>query len=350
MSFSKFSNIHIEGISACVPKEIIDNIDYPFLYTDKEKRKLIKTTGIAQRRITNSNTCSSDLGFAAANELIADLNIDRTQITSLLFVSQTPDYKIPFTSNILQDRLKLSNSCFCIDINAGCGGFPLGLQMAYSLAETQDNACVLFIIAETLSKVLSTKDKSTSLLFGDGASALLIRKGKQKSISYFANYTDGKHHDVIKIPDGGFRSPTSDDSLAYTKYEDGSERNELELSMDGGAVFDFTLREVPPAVENMNKYSEFSIEDTDYFVFHQANKFILKQFQTRLSIPGDKMIINIERFGNTSGVSIPLAIVTELFDKSKRDVIHCCGFGAGLAWGNVILNLSQTKILPLIEL
>jgi 3-oxoacyl-[acyl-carrier-protein] synthase-3 len=348
MGYSKFEYINIKSIAGCVPKDIQDTMLYPYLFSDKEKKKFIRATGIRERRIAEHSVTSSDLGYYAAIDIITGSKIDKKDIKSLIFVSQTPDYRIPFTANILQHRLDLDKDCTCIDINAGCSGFVTGLQTAYSIQNSLHNGNVLLIFAETMSKIVSSKDRATSLLFGDGATALLLEKSKTLNLSFFSSFSDGKFAEALQIPDSGYRNITSKNSFQSKLFNDGSERNNMDLFMDGPAVFDFTMREVIPAVKDLNTFAGMEINDFDYIIFHQSNKFIINQFGNQLKIPLEKLVINIDRFGNTSGVSIPLAIVTELFNK-KANTIHISGYGAGLSWGNAIIKLTDTKIFPLKE-
>ena len=348
MNFAKFNNIKIQGIASCVPSKIISNEERTDLYSEKDLKTIIKTTAIKERRFAEENVCASDLGFKAAKYLIEELN-EASNISCVLFLSQTPDYKIPFSSNILQSRLELSNKCLCVDINAGCNGFISGLQIAYSIINGLEKGKVLLILAETMSKIVSLKDKSTALLFGDGASALLISKTKEINTSFFSNYSDGHKYDTIIIPDGGYRNTFNEKSLIKHKYDDGSVRQNTELYMDGFGVFVFTKKKVRDAVIEMNEYAKHNMDDIDYYIFHQANKFIIDQIRKKLNIDQKKILMNIDRFGNTSAVSIPLVITTELENIKNRKAIHCSGFGSGLSWGNAILDLNKTIIFPIIE-
>jgi 3-oxoacyl-[acyl-carrier-protein] synthase-3 len=295
-------------------------------------RKFERTTGIKQRRYANLETTASDLGFEAAKKIFEDKKCE-SEITALIFISQTADYKIPFTSNILQDRLGLSENILCLDINAGCAGFIQGLSTAYALASTTSGK-VLLIVAETLSKILSREDRSTSMLFGDGAAALIISRDKTlNSKSYFNFFSDGSNADAIIVPDGGCRNPFSKNSLDWIEDEKGNKNRRTHLAMDGPRVFDFTLREIPSSVDKL--ISEFNLnkDEIDLFLFHQSNKFIINQIASRLGLPKEKVLINIDRFGNTSGVTIPLLIVSDFDKENMPKKILISGYGSGLNWG-----------------
>lgn len=342
--------ISIEAIAACVPKQIIDNSQFEDLLSAKEIRKFEKITGIKKRRFASQSTTASDLGFEAANKILKDFKCEK-DIKALIFLSQTSDYKIPFTSNILQDRLGLSSDILCLDINAGCAGFVQGLSVSFSILSSLAEGKVLFIVAETLSKITSKKDKATSMLFGDGASAILIgRKSNAKALFNF--YSDGANYDAIKIEDGGYRNPFNENSLKETKDELGNIKSKSQLFMDGPKVFDFTLREIVPSIENLlNKYL-MDIDSIDYFLFHQANRFIINQLASKLGISMDKVPINIDEFGNTSGVSIPLLIVTnkEGFEMNSNRNFTFVGYGSGLTWGVCSMQMDKSvKIFDLLE-
>lgn len=347
----KFQGIFIESIAACVPKKRITGAHFDYLLDTKELRKFEKTTGILERRYANDATTASDLGYVAAKKIL-EAEEDVSQIKVLLFLSQTSDYKIPFTSNILQDRLGLSKEILCIDINAGCAGFIQGLSMAYAQASSLENGKVLLIVAETLSKILSPNDRSTSMLFGDAGSAVLIGKDSNaKETSYFNFFSDGANFDAIIIPEGGYRNPFTEETLNWQEDSTGNKSQKTHLTMDGARVFDFTLREIPKSIEALLKNNNINKEAIDAFLLHQSNRFIIKQIASRLGISNEKVLLNIDRFGNTSGVTIPLLMVTELAKETTFKTLLLSGYGSGLNWGNCVIALSpKLKNYDLIEI
>ncbi|MEO8234882.1 MAG: ketoacyl-ACP synthase III [Flavobacterium sp.] len=346
-----FEGVEIKAISACVPKNKIGNDSFGDLLSPKEIRVFEKTVGILERRWADKNITASDLGFAAAINLFEKYKINKDEIDCLIFLSQTPDYKIPFTSNILQHKLGLKQSTLCLDINAGCAGFIQGLSTSFAIAKTIKKGKVLFVVAETLSKILSNKDRSTTMLFGDGATAVLIENtGDLESKSFFNFFSDGNNADAIQIPDGGYRNTITSKSLIETEDEKGNSKNNLNLAMDGPRVFDFTLREIAPSIEELLKESHTQKNEVDYFLLHQSNQFIIKQIAAKLEVESEKMLLNIAKFGNTSGVSIPLLICSNSEKLEKSKTVLMSGYGSGLNWGNSILNLSSAKIFPIIEM
>jgi 3-oxoacyl-[acyl-carrier-protein] synthase III len=346
----KINNIQIESISAVVPKNRVKNDSISHLFSSKDLRRFEKTTKIVERRHVIDDTTASDLGFIAAEKIISNLK-SKEEVGTLLWLSQTSDFIIPFSSNILQDRLGLSNDTFCLDISAGCAGFVQGLYAAFSFAQNSDKK-VLLVIGETLSKILSKNDRSTTPLFGDGSAAVLIGKSNYESNSFFSFGSDGSGFKSISIPDGGFRNPFNNKSNINSTDENGNSKNRLNLNMDGPAVFDFTMREIPVSISNFMKNLNVKTDDIDFFAFHQSNAFIIKQIANKLNIKSEKILMNISDFGNTSGVSIPLMLVTEkdkLINNSSKIIFS--GYGSGLTWGNCLLKLSkEMNFFELIEI
>ena len=340
----ELKGVKIEKISAVVPRNIITNNDnlISSLFNERDLKRFEKTTGISERRHVLNGISSSDLGFEAAKDIIRD---EKQNIGTLLWVSQTSDYIIPFTSNILQDKLELSSNTLCIDISAGCAGFVQSLYTAFSMAKTS-NKKVLLIISETLSKILSEHDRSTTPLFGDGASALLISKTDSKNQSYFDFYSDGGNFDAIKIPDGGFRNQFNSSSIEKIKDENGNIKSKVNLHMNGSNVFDFTLREIPNTIKNFINKINMSENDIDFLLLHQSNKLIINQIRSLLKFPKEKVLLNIHKFGNTSGVSIPLLIVSEKSKLSKnKSRVICCGYGSGLNWGSCYFEIENDCVI-----
>lgn len=345
-----FEQLAIEAISSCVPSRVISNQTFQDLLSKKELNFFERTVGIIERRWVESTTTASDLGFKAADELIKKKNYNRRKIKVLIFLSQTSDYKIPFTSNILQAKLGLDSDTMCLDINAGCAGFVQGLSVAFSLISTlRDDDKVLFIVSETLSKILSPFDRSTTMLFGDAGSAIMIGKSINANKSYINSFSDGSNFDAIIVEDGGCRNRVKESSFVRINDDKNNLKSKLDLTMDGSRVFDFTLREVAPSIFALLSDNQIDTNSISYFLLHQSNKFIIKQITSKLNISDDKVLLNIDKFGNTSGVTIPLLISSfhDLF--SSTNYVLFSGYGSGLSWGNCITDISKAEILPIIE-
>ncbi|NMH29503.1 ketoacyl-ACP synthase III [Flavobacterium silvaticum] len=346
----QFRGIEIKALSACIPKRIVGNDAFEDLIAGKELRMFERTVGITSRRWAEDGVTATDLGFEAASILFSEHPELKENISALVFLSQTPDYKLPFSSNILQDKLGLGRELLCLDLNAGCAGFVQGLGTAFSLASPVKNGRVLLIIAETMSRMLSYKDRGTTLLFGDGAAAMIIENTGDGSVeSAFEYFTDGAHFDAIMIPEGGYRKPATAESLIEKEDAAGNKRTGLNLYMDGARVFDFTLREIAPSITKILTDSDTSKDDVDYFLMHQSNRFIIQQIAAQLGIPSEKALLNIETSGNTSGVSIPLLMSEKQEQVSKGKTLVCSGYGVGLNWANCILKNQKIKFTPLQE-
>ena len=349
MAIIKYHNVGIRAMSACVPSNVYSNRDLGYLIPEEEIEKTISNIGIEERRIADDDVCASDLAYKAAVKLMEDNKIDPESIDVLLFMSQTSDYRIPATSCILQHRLGLSKDTCCIDLTLGCSGFVFALSTAFAYASMEGVNRVLLLDGETFSKIVNKKDKVDWPLYGDGATATLIEKGDFEE-SVFILKSDGAGEGAVKIPGGGMRNPATAESLVETVREEGNIRNDLEVYMDGMEVFNFAMSVVPKSVKEIAKITDTTLEDIDWLVFHQANKFMTDFFAKRLKFDMNKVPYCIQKFGNTSSTSVPLTIVSELHDKMKDgDRVVMCGFGAGLSWGTARVIFHKCKISPVVD-
>jgi len=351
MGLISFQNIGISGISATVPKKVISNKVFTDVFTEKEIENAIATTGIKERRFVEEGICSSDLCYESANSLLDEMNIDRNGINLLIFLSQTPDHSQPSTGPALQHRLGLAKDTASFDINMACSGYIYGLSTAFAYCNSNGVNRVLLLVGETLSKVISLKDRATCLLFGDAGSATLIEKHEKYGKSYFSTNSDGSGESVLKIPAGGYRIPSSKETVINKEYPDGSIRSEEHLFMDGMEVFNFTMNVVPNDIKKILDFSKKSQEEIDYLIFHQANKYMTDYLAKKSKFPPDKVPYSLDKYGNTSGVTIPLTIVSQLQNLSPiNKSIVFSGFGAGLSWGSTILDLKDCYVSKLKEI
>ena len=351
MALISFGGVGIMGMSAAVPKQIIKNYEYDLYFKKEEIKELIDKIGVKERRFADEKTCSSDLCYAAAEKLIAGMNINRNEIDLLIFISQTPDYRMPATSVILQDRLKLPVSTITFDINLGCSAFLYGLSVAFSMINSGNIRKALILDGETRSKVYSLKDRKTAFLFGDAGVSALIEKNEKFGKSYFSLNSDGSRESLIKINAGGYRNMSSCETLKEKVVDEyGNVRSEEHGYMSGADVFNFVIREVPKDFNRLLEYADADISQIDYFIFHQANSYINGFLAKKLKLSEDKIPSTIEKFGNTSSVSIPLTIVSELKDKlagHKRLLLS--GFGVGLTWGTAIVDVQDCFVSDIVE-
>ncbi len=352
MAIFSIPSINISGISACVPEKEYDNRDYDWI-TAQERESLIKLIGVEKRRVVEKGTTTSDLCYVAAERLINDLQWERSEIELLVFVSQSRDYFIPATAGILQDRLGLPKTCLAFDISLGCSGYIYGLSVIGSMMSAgRINKKGLLLVGDVSTLNTSKKDKSTFPLFGDAGTATALERKEDASEMAFNLQTDGKGYDAIIIPDGGIRNFASrEHSFRYEDFGDGISRNRLQIALNGIEVFNFSLREVRPNIRALLDHLTLTIDDFDYYIFHQANKLMNETIRRQLKIPPEKLPYSIREYGNTSSASVPLTIVTGIGEDVRQRPLRLLlsGFGVGLSWGSVMLETDKIVCPELIE-
>ena len=314
----------ISGISVCVPKNEINN--YSFLKKDGADQ-FIKHTGVKKHFLSSNNKLStSDLCYVAAERIIKKLNWKKKDISFLIFVSQTRDFLLPSTACILQNRLGLSKNILAYDIPLGCSGFVYGLYNSYLISVNMKSKGLL-LAGDMSSKLINLNDEKMAGLFGDAGTATAIQhEKKSKKLSFFTFGTDGNGYKNLIYNSSGINDTNK------KKY----------LEMDGAKIFEFVLDEVPVQIKKLLSKSKNSINSIDYFVFHQANKFMLNALGKKLGLPKEKVIYSIDRFGNTNSASIPITLSENL--KKKNDLkILISGFGVGYSWASAIINLHKPK-------
>ena len=270
----------------------------------------------------------------------------------MIFVSQTPDYILPATACVLHGRLGLSMNCFAMDISLGCSGWVYGLSVIASLIAGGSMKKGLLLVGDTTSVTKSPKDKSAYPLFGDAGTATAIEFDKDVEKMLFNFGTDGKDYDAIIIPDGGFRNFFSQDSFTEEEIESGIIRHRLHSILNGPAVFTFGITKAPRSVKTLLENYNKSLEEIDYFVFHQANLFMNEKIRKKLKIEPEKVPYCLDEYGNTSSASIPLTINTRLNNglKSDKRKVLACAFGVGLSWASVLFETSDLICPEIIEL
>jgi len=326
-------NVVVKGIASSVPENVESNREQ-FAFNDGDIEKIIASTGVSEKRVTDYETETSDLCLHAAQCLLNELGWRADEIDALIFVSQTPDYQLPATSCVLQNKLGMRTDTLCLDISLGCSGYVHGLQVASSLVSNGLKKVIL-LVGDTISKLVAPSDRSTRVLFGDAGSATCLEYEAAAKTSYFVSGTDGSGSQAIMIKP----------NMPTPKARGVVSGN---LVMDGAEVFAFTLKRIPNLVKKALEISGKEKDDIDLFVFHQANEMMLKHLLKKCHIPPEKFIVEIDGVGNTSGASIPVAICSK---QTKHDIAvkytMLVGFGVGLSWGAVVLDLSGTLILPL---
>lgn len=351
MAFLKFQGVGVTALAGAVPHTVIDNYKYTQYFPEDQVREVVDKVGIYERRFADAKTCSSDLCFAAAEKLIKDNHIDRSEIDLLIFISQTPDYRMPATSVLLQDRLGLPNSTIAFDINLGCSAFIYGLSVAYSFMQNSGLRKALILDGETRSKVYSPKDRRSAFLFGDGGVAALVERSEKFGESFFSLNSDGSRGDLIKINAGGYRMPSSVETLKEKVVDEyGNIRSEEQGYMHGGDVFNFVIREIPRDIKRIVEWSGVDIQSLDYYVFHQANNFINSYLAKKLKLDTAKIPSTIAKYGNTSSVSVPLTIVDQLKGKlNGKKHLMLSAFGVGMTWATAFVPFEDCQISDIVE-
>lgn len=351
MALLTYNGVGVTALAGAVPRTIINNLKYTDYFPEDQVKEVVEKVGNYHRRFADEKTCSSDLCFAAAEKLIADNNIDKSEIDLLIFISQTPDYRMPATSVLLQDRLGLPNSTVAFDINLGCSAFLYGLSVAFSMMQNTGFRKALVLDGETRSKVYSPKDRRSAFLFGDGGVAALVERDEKFGTSYFSLNSDGSRGDLIKINGGGYRNPSSLETLKEKVVDEyGNIRSDEQGYMQGGDVFNFVIREIPKDMKKLLAFSGEDVQTLDYYVFHQANNFINSYLAKKLKLDTAKIPSTIDKYGNTSSVSVPLTIVDQLkgrMDGEKK--LFLSAFGVGMTWANAIVPFVNCQISDIVE-
>jgi 3-oxoacyl-[acyl-carrier-protein] synthase-3 len=349
MAFLHTKNVLLRGVSACVPLTIEENRD---ITTIPDIEKMIRTTGVERRHVITDGVCTSDLCFKAAEKLIEELNWDKKDIQGLIFVSQTPDFILPATSCILQDRLDLSTDCFTLDISLGCSGFVYGLSVLTSYMQSGMIKKAILLSGDTSSMTCSRADKSTYPLFGDAGTATALEyHGGDEGFKFHLG-SDGSGYRAILINDGGYRNRFNATSLTNNFIADGISRSDLELALDGMDVFSFGISKAPETVKALISKFGIATEKVDHFYFHQANLMMNEHIRKKLQLPENKVPLSLRNFGNTSSASIPLTMVTETAESLRNGVREfiACGFGVGLSWASVLCKTNDLVVPSLIYL
>ena len=351
MAILSYKGVGIKAMAAAVPHHVINNYEYTEFFPKEQVKEVVDKVGVFERRFADEKTCSSDLCYAAAEKLFSDNDVNREEIDLLIFISQTPDYRMPATSITLQHRLGLSNSCIAFDINLGCSAFMYGLSVAFGMMQTGNIRKALILDGETRSKVYSPRDRRSAFIFGDGGVAALIECDEKFGTSYFSLNSDGSRADLIMIPAGGYRKMSSAETVVEKIIDEyGNMRSEEQGYMNGADVFNFVIREIPRDIKKTLAYAGMSADSFDYIVFHQANNFINSFIAKKMKLDTAKIPSTIAKYGNTSSVSVPLTIVSELKDRlngSKNLLLSA--FGVGMTWATGIVPFVDCRISDIVE-
>ena len=348
MAFLEFKNVRIAGIAAGVPENVISNYTLKSgvdISSDYTPEAFVETTGVKERHVSNT-LCSSDLCFAAAEKLIADLGWDKKEIEALIFVSQTADYVLPATACVLQDRLGIPRECYAEDIALGCSGWVYGLSNIAALLTSGSIKKALLLAGDAKKRAVSTLDP----LFGHAGTVTAVEYVEGAKGFQFHFGTDGSGYDAIIMPDGGSRNQVSPQSFDLHEYE-GKMMHNHQTHMKGMDVFSFGITTAPKSVKKLAERYGFDYLDADYVIFHQANMKMNNQIVKKLKLDPEKVPSCMYEFGNTSSASIPMTIVSQLKGKfeDKHTKFICCGFGVGLSWGTVAFDTADIVVSEIVN-
>ncbi|MCB9236058.1 MAG: ketoacyl-ACP synthase III [Bacteroidia bacterium] len=351
MACFAISKVRIAGLAAAVPRQVESNLDYTWI-SEKDRKLLIRTTGIEFRRKAPAGMTAADLCQAAAEKLLQQLGWDHHEVDALVMVTQTPDYQMPATAMLLQDRLGLPKSCLSFDVNQGCAGYVYGLSILASLLQGGGLKKGLLLVGDTITHTISPRDKASAPIFSDAGSATALEFKEEASEMIFNLQSDGAGYQAIHIPEGGARNPLGDESLLEKEIQQGIFRAGNQMAMQGLDVFNFALREVVPNIRELLDFAARETDSVDKFIFHQANLLLNESLRKKLEIEPEKVPYSLREFGNTSCATIPVTLAAclreELEQKSLKMLFS--GFGVGLSWGSVLLETERLVCPALIEL
>ena len=328
----------IKKVEYYLPDTIINNKQLKKEINDWSVERIEKKTGIRERHVVEENETALDLALKASKRILQ--NYDKNKIDFLMLCTQSPEYYLPSGACILQDKLKLKTNIGAFDYNLGCSGFVYGLALAKSLISSNIATNILLITSETYTKHIHPKDKSNRTIFGDAAAAAIIEKSEIRGIGEFVLGTDGRGYRNLIVPNGGLRH-RYDANAKQINDGSGSIRTDNNLYMNGPEIFNFTIEIVPKLVLEVLEKNNTTLEDLDYAIFHQANKYIIEYLRKKIKIPKEKFYINLMRTGNTVSATIAIAMKDCLDNNIIKigDEILIVGFGVGYSWGGTIIEI-----------
>lgn len=349
-----FKDKKITGILAIIPdKELLfeDEMEN-YEFSVETSLKLKKTMGYNAHRIFDKDLCITDVATFALEKLFSEFGIEKDSIDVLILVTETPDYLMPPTSNVIQGRLGLKEDMICLDINQGCAGFEIGLIQAFMMLEQENINRVALINAEMLSRKVSKRDRNSYPLIGDALAVTIVDKSDEPS-DIFANVKmDGTGCFAIQIPAGGLRMPCSPETAKEERDQYGNWRSAENLVMKGDEVFMFVQKKVPPLIREVLEYGGRDKDEVDFYMFHQPNQFMVNKLASALKVPKERMPANIVGlFGNSSSVTVPLNIAYNIGEElCCRPMLLCmAGFGVGLVWSSILMKVGPLNFCSLEE-
>jgi 3-oxoacyl-[acyl-carrier-protein] synthase-3 len=332
-------NAAIRALSVYLPEKVLDNAELVRQFGTWTEEKIFGKTGVVRRHVVEGELVS-DLAAAAGEKLFAEHGVRREEIDFLLLCTECPDYFLPATACIVQDRLGLRKNVGALDYNLGCSGYIYGLALAKGLIAGHVARKVLLVTAETITRTIHPKDKSTRTIFGDAATATLLEASREEGVGRFALGTDGSGANKLMIPAGAWARPSSPETRAETTNRWGNVRTPENLYMNGPEVLNFTLEMAPPCFDSILTLNDTSLSEIKLVILHQASRMLLEKVRDILEIPAEKFVIDIENYGNTVSCTLPIALrdmeLAGRLQKGKKALIM--GFGVGLSWGGTVVT------------
>lgn len=335
----------IAGVVSCLPVRRVTNAHFEDQFGAAAVKDVVKMIGVENRYWTDERTSTRDLCAKAARHLLQQLDWPAGSVDALIFVSQTPDFRLPASACALQADLDLSSACIAFDVNLGCSGYPYALWLGMTMVQTGAANRVLLAVGDTISKIVDPKDRSTALLFGDAGTVTALEAAEGKQATFLMG-TDGRGAKNLIVPRGGFKDYSICGDVRLT------DKTADCLYMDGGEIFNFTLKSVPALISETISASGRTLDEHDGFLLHQANMFMLKHLAKKAKISADKVPINIDQYGNTSCASIPLLMTTGLKDRLTNESMRLgmFGFGVGYSWAGASIDVGPLKCVETIQL
>ena len=351
MARSVFTGVKIKGVAGAVPQKRVNNLTDHLFCSEEDRKKIVALTGVMEYRKASMDLCASDLCTAAAQQLLSGLHREHHEIDGIIFTTMTPDYRVPSTACVLQDRLKCSTSTVAYDINMGCSGYVVGLYNACAMIQGAGLKRVLLLAGDTQTKLCHPTDKNVSFILGDGGTATLLEAGADSDEIAIELMTDGSRFQNLYVPAGGFRRPSDETSRQILERPDGGVRSDDHLYMNGMEIFKFASTDVVKSLASFMETRHLSSNEIGYLFLHQANKFMNDKIAAKLKFPKHKVPYSIEMYGNTGSASIPLTIAHHFSvnGSSGKQRSLLCGFGVGLSWGVVDIVLEDIYTPPVIE-
>lgn len=349
-----FRGKKVSSILGILPEKLglfddeVDNYTFPA----RQTMRLKKIMGFNAHRLSKDSTTVSDFAITGLNYMFDNGWIAKDEIGAIIVVTLCPDYFLPHISNIIQGECNLSHDVVCLDIAQGCCGYIVGLMESFMLLEHMKDKKVILVNGDVLMHRISPQDRNEFPVMGDAAAISIVENTDDERSIYLDLRMDGERRECLKIPAGGFRMPSSPETAEMKDCGDGNIRALDHMYMDGTEVLNFVMREVPPLVDALYEQAGMPQEDTDYYLFHQPNRFILEKLAQKMGVDKSKMPMDlVEQTGNPSGASIPLITALDFGKQFEEKEYKCClsGFGSGLAFGAVLMEFGRFEHCEVIE-